>query len=188
MRVLACLLLAASARADLTIPVHGAADKARTEAERKAEDDADTGLRYPKADEFKPMIGSWSGPLKCPGEAFKFSLKFDIDDPRFERRAFITYALQSNGGFASGYTLKPQAKPGVYLGHEGSGKGFPDLEFDVSDRILVAHTLAGGMLKDRVQVRLTFDPRWSSAAFSLRRGDGYSCSATLRRGLAGGPR
>ena len=185
--LLPLLLLAASARADLTIPLHGAADKAKAQADEKSEDDADTRARYPKADEFKPMVGYWSGPLRCPGETYRFSLKFDIDDPKYERRAFIIYGIQSNGGFAASLTLTPQAKQGVYLSYDG-GQKLPPLEFDVSGRIVVAHTPAAGMMQDRLQFRLTFDRPWSSAALSLRRGDGYSCSAALRRGLAGGPR
>ena len=189
MKLLLLVLLAASARADLTIPVHGAADKAKAEAEGKAEDDADTRTRYPKDDEFKPMVGSWSGPLKCPGDTFKFSLKFDIDDPKYERRAFILYAIQSSsfGGFAASLILTPEAKKGVYVSRDASGK-LPPLQFDVSGRILAAFTSAAGMLKDRLQGRLTFDRAWRSASLTLRRGDGYSCSSTLRRGLEGGPR
>lgn len=181
-------VLAAPSRADLTIPVHGKADRARAEAESKAEDEAadaaDTRARYPKADEFKPMVGTWNGRVPCRGETNDVTLKFDVDDPKYERRAFIIYTFQapSYGGYMSSLTLVPQAKKGVYLSHDGGGKIAP-LEFDVSGRILVGHPpMSAGLtsLSERTQVRLTFDARWRSVAVSLMQG-GSSCAGTLKR-------
>ncbi|HXT02237.1 MAG TPA: hypothetical protein VN915_16305 [Elusimicrobiota bacterium] len=184
MKLLLLALLALPARADLTIPLHGAADQARDRAKDKAEDDADTAARYPKADEFKPMVGTWNGRVPCNGETHDVTLKFDVDDPKYERRAFIIYTLKapSYGGYMSSLTLTPQAKKGVYLSRDGGGK-LPPLEFDVSGRILVGHPpMSAGLsgLSDRVQVRMTFDARWRSVQVSLLRG-GSSCAGTLKR-------
>jgi len=178
-------VLAAPARADLTIPIHGKADQVKTEAEEKTEDQADTDARYPKADEFKPMVGTWNGRVPCGGELNDVTLKFDVDDPKYERRAFIIYTFKgpSYGGYMSGLTLTPQAKKGVYLSHDGGGK-IPPLEFDVSGRILVGHPpMSAGLsgLSNRTQVRMTFDARWRTVSVSLMQG-GTSCAGTLRRG------
>lgn len=187
--LLPLLLLAASARADLTIPIHGKADQAKAEAQSAAEDAAadaaDTEARYPKADDFKPMVGTWNGRVPCHGETNDVTLKFDIDDPKYERRAFIIYTLKapSYGGYMSGLTLTPQAKKGVYLSHDGGGK-LPPLEFDVSGRIVVGRPpMSAGLtaLSERTQVRLTFDSRWRNVSVSLMQG-GTSCAGTLRRG------
>lgn len=177
-------VLAAPTRADLTIPLHGKADQAKAEAESRAEDAADTQARYPKADEFKPMVGTWNGRVPCRGEMNDVTLKFDIDDPKYERRAFIIYTLKapSYGGYMSSLTLTPQAKKGVYLSHDGGGR-LPPLEFDVSGRIMAGHPpMSAGLsgLSDRTQVRLTFDARWRSVSVSLMQG-GTSCAGALTR-------
>lgn len=184
MKLLLLVLLAASAHADLTIPIHGAADKAKADAEGRAEDDADTAARYPKADEFKPMVGTWNGRVRCAGETHDVTLKFDVDDPKYERRAFVIYTLKapSYGGYMSSLTFVPQAKKGAYLSHDGGGK-LPPLDFVLSGRVLAGRTsMSAGLagLSNRLQVRMSFDARWRSAAVSLTR-DSTSCAGALNR-------
>ncbi len=85
------------------------------------------------------MAGAWSGVVRCGRETVKVNLKFDVEDPKREGRAFIRYAIEGGSfrGRTGSYILSPTEKEGVFSLRDEGGK-LPPLQFEARGRLLTA--------------------------------------------------